>query len=232
MKNLDRRLLLLSGDWFIPYWGLIPIDAPIAERKRIQHVAQDAVRHIVGNATTYWTVDFSPVRQENTARFFMELVRKSRLGSGSHQVLEWVLEREIAGNDDSPTLWLFESLTESWISGSLAIQGADQRVYDQFISLAKQWYGTGPNIDLEEELATSTTEWDIYLRRLTPDIPTYLSDFARTQVEVPTNFKGFWISLQRLINEEDRLTIVSWYVGGARELVDPDFHVQIPGWMT
>jgi hypothetical protein len=84
---------------------------------------------------------------------------------------------------------------------------------------------------LEDALSSSTTVWDRFLRGLTPGLPTYLSDWATTNLHTPARFRRFWAHLFWTVPERDRQVFQKWLAAESRNLADPDFKLVLPDWV-
>lgn len=62
-----------------------------------------------------------------------------------------------------------------------------------------------------ENCIETDTEWDKYLRSLTPDLPTYCSDFAFDKLRID-EFMIFWQMVCKSLNSEQVDELISWYL--------------------
>lgn len=84
---------------------------------------------------------------------------------------------------------------------------------------------------LEAALLASNTPWDRFLRKATPDLPTYLSDWAMTRVRSPERFRSFWAQLFWTVSPMDRLCFKKWLEEEALKLAESSFSLVQPDWM-
>ena len=63
--------------------------------------------------------------------------------------------------------------------------------------------GNTPN--LEKALLLSNTDWDLYLRSLTEDQPTMLSDWLEIYSDRITSFKNYWFFLNLMATKIEEL---------------------------
>ena len=64
--ELDRLVLLLSADWFFPYWDLIGIFTNNKRKSLLSEGCREIVRQIMSTATRYWHTNFSEARVKET----------------------------------------------------------------------------------------------------------------------------------------------------------------------
>jgi hypothetical protein len=64
---VDQVVMLLSTDWFLPYWSLIGIEAD-EERLCVQKGCRQIVHEVMNGATDYYSVNFSYERLRATRR--------------------------------------------------------------------------------------------------------------------------------------------------------------------
>ena len=57
--ELDRLVMLLSADWFVPYWQLIGIFTDNKRKSLLRDECREIVPQIMSGATQYWYTDFS-----------------------------------------------------------------------------------------------------------------------------------------------------------------------------
>jgi len=84
---------------------------------------------------------------------------------------------------------------------------------------------------LDGALKASDTPWDRFLRNATPDLPTYLSDWAMVRLRKPERFRRFWAQLFWTVPQSDRRALKTWLREEALKLADPSFSLAEPDWM-
>src|SRR6516162_11289086 len=78
----DKAAMLLSTDWFGPYWSVIGIEADNA-KVCIQNGCRDIVRGFVGDAGDYYLINFSHDRIEGTREDLRLLIRNCKLNEAA-----------------------------------------------------------------------------------------------------------------------------------------------------
>jgi hypothetical protein len=220
----DLLILLLSTDWFFPFWSRLGIQ--IDESTAI--VVKNDCRRIIGEITNdlahYYDSDLSPQRKEGTfIQFTVVLERLKVTGAFSSAISEW-------GNmtqDELTAAWTFTRLTDNLISESAgdgrpdldpAIVARVKTVHDELA------YEEPEFLDL---CLTSRTSWDGRTRNLQPGLPTLLADtlvsFLRER-----QLRMLWDSLVQQLSGEQRKMLVTWYHNmakfrGMRDTLVPNF---------
>jgi hypothetical protein len=109
---VDRVVMLLSTDWFLPYWYLIGIDA--SEPKLcVQKGCRQIVHEVMNGATNYYHTNFSDERFRATRQSICDLTRKCRLGESSEMSLEDLVDSRPEHEQFYKSAWLFWMLANN-----------------------------------------------------------------------------------------------------------------------
>jgi len=73
---LDPLIMLLSTDWFLPYWKEIGIDIIESKKPCIQKGCREIAARMLGSAQTRYVSDFSEARLRETESDFLELLQR------------------------------------------------------------------------------------------------------------------------------------------------------------
>jgi hypothetical protein len=230
----DKVLMLLSAEWFAPYcksFGLVLTDD---EQALVQRAARNAVRSFMGGTDTYWNIDLSQQRVARTVHSFSKALRDSGLSSTAvTQMLDLFAEKQTDVEAVATTLWLFSALSDQLISSNST--GSRPEVSANTLRVVRSmWQASARDAASEEFERTalaSQSEWDRYLRSLTPDLPTYLSDWAAQNLKNADRFQRFWAQLFWITSATDRRILQNWYQAEAGKLADPSFSPMLPQWM-
>lgn len=211
---VDKLAMLLSTDWFFPYWRLVGIEVP--KKVEFQSGCREIVRGFVKQATSYYNIDFSEERCESTRGAFRRLsVRVGFEGDGKES--GWKLE--LASLDDrhqlETTAWLFSTVRKTL----LADENLEKNIREALQEVNKARLNM-PNFgDLCLE---SQSEWDVYIRSLTPELPNSLADWVKVGLLASLELSrvlGQLDSTQRRVLGKKFKTAVKQVTGG--EVVDP-----------
>lgn len=211
---VDKIAMLLSTDWFFPYWKLVGIEVP--KKGEFQAGCREIVRGFVKQATSYYNIDFSEERFEATRGAFRKL--SVRVGfQGDNKESGWKFE--LASLDDRHQLetasWLFNSVRER-----LLADGDLERKVRETLQEVKETHSNMPNFG--QLCVESQSEWDAYIRSLTPELPNSLADWVAVSL-IPS--LELWQVLRHLNSTQRRVLgekfkiAVKQVTGG--EVVDP-----------
>lgn len=234
--GFDEPLMLLSSDWFLPYWAIFGLFLDASQKHTIQHAAQVSVQDFMRGTDVYWDISFDEQRERKTKKNFVDdLTRKGIQPETSTRLVNALTS---AINNDSrdvaTTIWLFQMICEMLrekdhgISAELLDFEILQKLRQE---LNSQKEAVAP-IDFESVAFESETEWDKNLRAMTPDLPTFLSDFANSNLQTASEFKLLWCSLANKLSNHQRKSLVAWLIAESRKLADPGFEFELPTWMS
>src|SRR5579864_6586554 len=231
----DRLAMLLSADWFAPYWRHFGIVLSEAECALVRQAAREVTRRLIGSVYLYWNIDFSEQRITDTKRSFADRVKAAGIAeAGREQILELLDDKTREQDEAATTLWLFGALLDQLSSGSPSAN-PPHIADDALRTIGSLWANRSSTMDVSDQLEravlSASTEWDRYLRNLTPDLPTYLSDWASNRLRKPDDVRRFWAELFWVIPANDRLRLRRWLESESAKLADPGFVVISPGWM-
>ena len=230
--DIDKVAMLLSADWFAPYWSAAGLVVSPEEQSKGQRAARAVVRDLMKGVEVYWSVDFSDRRVSATQKRLFAGLRSSGIDARVIDQISAVMRKQ-AENDGSvsTSLWLFGALCDQLCSASV-----DARLDQNIVRVVRAlWRGSKNNsverIELENALRASNTSWDRYLCGLTPDLPTYLSDSASALFVNRERFQRFWASLYWMVPQRERRALLCWLEMEAGKLADASFSVRAPEWM-
>lgn len=214
---LDQLIMLLSTDWFKPYWPILGLCLDDSEKELIQKGCREIVSQIIGGAKEYWLAIFSTGRREETRSLFDSLIGDSRAASVLvNAAAEWT---DIS-DEDMKASWLFDSLTDELVSGETN-ESLELHFDIRSVVLEKRPDRTSLEVDFRELCEKSGSKWDRYTRQLTPTLPTYLADSLFSFLTAQ-RFKSLWLSLSGSLTPEQRDELISWYRAVAKSRVHRD----------
>jgi len=224
---IDNVVLLLSTDWFMGYWHLIGLEASENVRKNVQAECRQIVSQIMGGASGLYERSYEERRQLETVRLLREALNKSNVGDTFSARMEDILYGPVANDKDKKAAgflgWRTEDIqrgkytaAECWLSPELTRK------------ISENWLATTVNVPGFEALnLASTSKWDVYIRSLTPDLPTMLSDFVSAAIIRPWHFVMFWTSID--LTGDERSELRGWYKYIANKAKIHDF--RLPSWI-
>jgi hypothetical protein len=235
-KKFDEYLMLLSADWFLPHWERLSLIFDPKQKAQIQLAAQDTVREFMQGADIYWNTSFEEARLQRTQVGFVERLKKGGIQVAGIDRLLAVLDEagKVGDREVETTIWLFGMISEMWEQGDAGVSSAslDAQVAQILKGELETRRDQAAQIDFEPIALSSKTPWDMELRGLTPDLPTFVSDFANVHFQVGDEFKLLWCGMASKLNPEQRKSLLDWYVTESRKLADPGFEYRLPRWMA
>jgi len=212
----DELIMLLSTDWFFDQWLTIGIEIDEHKRRMIQIGCREIVRQIISTANDYWRVSFSDDRLENTRNMFTNLLRKSEASSSVISKISALASGSEIHSIDSSTKWALLHFTEL-----IALDSSET----EKISLAPEtkakitavWY-KWEIVDCENSSTKPISEWDRYVRDLTPDLPSRLCEYLRQDLLGKMKFEFLWEFVHRSLTIAQRSELFECYRMLARSL--------------
>src|SRR5262249_29875591 len=187
----------------------------------------------------YWSVNFNDRRIHETRTQF----RKALIGSGFS--LGQVAEIQSVGdltsdsdqqNESDKLVWLFYCCTDELFridDSSVTKQPLPPDDLAKVLEVYVRARDAESYLDaLEVRLGESKTSWDIYLRSLTPDLPTYLSDWLAVVLRGRLAFPRYWAELRNQLSPQSANRLAHWYLTEAKKRSHPDLKVVLPPWMS
>ena len=231
----DMAAMLLSADWFGDRWASLGLVVTPNERALVQGAAREAVRKFMDAKAVYWGINFSPERIRASVESFTNQLLKGGLARATVGQLSDLTSGSSRQESDAAatSIWLYTALTDQLTSADSPEVPPDLSP-DALRSIVALWQAStheDAGIELERSALDSASEWDCYLRELTPDLPTYLSDWVTNKLERPERFRRFWAQLFWVLAASDRQALIRWYPSEAKKLADPGFGPVLPQWM-
>ena len=205
--ELDKLVMLLSSDWFFPYWDLIGIFTNNKRKSLLSEGCREIVRQIMSTATQYWHTNFSEARVKETRAMLDALIKRCDLEQVNANRIASLISTEDSHVDEG-TRWLIVCMTEQLLDGTatapldVAITEGLRRVGDERINLDE--------IDLKECCLNSPSTWDRYLRNATPDLPAMLADYV-SAIASNSEFELLWGFINVNLTAKQRHELLSWY---------------------
>ena len=217
--RIDQIVMLLSTDWFFDYWGTIGLAISHQERRTIQEGCRNIVKQIMGSAKDYYLTVFSNTRLNQTRSMFNALLGNVRLGEGAINRINLLTSAEADPRLDDGLRWLLTHITDLLLDESPLIKQHElnpaikqrlQNVCDQ------SGLFDSDTVDFEELCLDSRSEWDEYVKNLTPELPTTLSDYLEAEILRGDRFEIIWTTIQTEVSPTEQQELMSWYRAVAR----------------
>lgn len=208
--RVDYLIMLLSTDWFIPHWSEIGLELDEKEKRAIQSECREIVKEFMGDAQSYYLIDFSANRTQKTFSALAELLE--RFGVKAEVIDEWWSSESQAGLSSSRMLRM---LTKDLFSTNTT----DDHPAPDF-SIRAEILEASAEYDLSlGELAqietASQSTWDLHLQGLFDGLTTVLSDCVRVAV-TERRLRALWSRISERLSEEQLQQLISWYRADAK----------------
>jgi hypothetical protein len=168
---VDQVVMLLSTDWFLPYWSVVGIDAS-EQKVCVQKGCRQIVHEVMNGATNYYHINLSDERLQATRQSIRDLARKCRVGESSEMSLEDLVDSRPEREQFYKGAWLFRTL-----ANHLANDDQLDPTTKLVLERTRRKHAVMDDIDFQQLCSRSNSAWDNYSRSLTPELPTSLADF-------------------------------------------------------
>jgi hypothetical protein len=217
--NLDKTVMLLSADWFLPRWSLFGIDVGRSQKAVLQQGFQEVVRYIMLGALEYWLTDFSKERIEKTKSMFYAVLTRAPFPQYALDTIKTLIGESALLELDDRTRWLLVSITQQVDDENLR---AESKVPSESLSVVRQLVRRWKQNDLDrgnlcEACLSSQSSWDTYLRNITPDLPAMLADYA-LGLSTQRKFLSLWHAINTELSHQQRIALFDWYRSAAERL--------------
>jgi DNA-directed RNA polymerase specialized sigma24 family protein len=170
--SVDNVAMLLSTDWFFPYRSLIGIEVE-SQKDCVQNGCREIVQRFIGSAAEYYHCDFSSERLEETRRLMLALANKCGLCGVVQEAISGLVANDPERKQSSTNGWLFSVVADK-LATDRELDTATRIVLQEM----RSENSPGAEIRFERIGTESVTNWDKYIRSLTPEIPSTLANFV------------------------------------------------------
>lgn len=216
----DCCCMLLSTDWFAPYWGTLGLRSGTREQRlELRSRLQRVVKGLIGNAASYFEISFEPARLAATRESLLSEAR-SLLSAGDMELLERLVDRVgFVSASENSTLSLLHTICQLIASSSEAL---DRDMSKEGAELFRTHFSEQSDaIEIIYDAAReSTTPWDEYVRSLTPDLPGFLPDFLTQDWMIAQDFLITWSRVRSRIAPKDLGVLIQLIGDTAEHLVE------------
>lgn len=214
----DSLIMLLSSDWFLPFWREVGIEVDHASKTAIQEGCRAIVRRFIGDAESYYHIDLREERWRATNSVFIHLLESV----GALNLLSVVDWRDSPSDDLSTGIMLWALTDDSLMSGE---EGGTPALNDV---IRFQIFGLSARCDVDPDKfdqisIQSTSSWDRYLASLFEELPDALDTKACFAVK-QRRLSSLWSRICERLSGQQKDDLLCWYksVCKARNIpVDP-----------
>jgi hypothetical protein len=223
----DYLVLLLSTDWFLPYWTEIGIDITDDEKVGIQRGCRQIIDEILDGADSFYLASFSEERKQMTESKLLALLR------------QWGAEREMAATCNE---WRNLSHGELSAVVQCAMLNAEVPSADgsgevpclEFairVEVVKAWEAHSLKASVFRDICLgSKTTWDLRTQKLLTSPRTLVNQLWRVLLD--HRFRAFWTDLQKRLSSQQLQELVSWYRAMVKEKAHEDRPDLIPSYIS
>jgi hypothetical protein len=228
-RNLtDYPIMLLSTDWFLPYWAELGIHLDDHPKKvRIQQGCREILDQILSGYKSYYRRQDSSDRKCEAASRFLTLLRDCHAEMEMSEANEeWanLSHQKLypAFNYWSHTIDLVQGrVQESGLALSAPIKGEVVKAWEQ-CHMDEPGF---PDICWK-----SKSPWDTYTQTLLTN-PKTLANILNSVLR-ERNFKAFWIHLRQRLTREQVEDLLSWYRAMTVNKLHEDRPDLVPSYMV
>ena len=208
----DLLILILSTDWFLPFWSYIGIETEDLTAIAVKNSCREIIGEITDSLEHYYDSDLSPQRRQRTFLRFTDRLEGLKVREAfSNATSEWANMT----HDELTASWIFTRLTTDLISGN----GGDGRpnLDRAIITAVKAAHEMAEDEEPEflNLCLTSRTPWDRNTRNLQPGLPTMLAD-TLISLRRERRLKMIWSAVVPKLSEDQRGLLITWYHDMAR----------------
>lgn len=208
----DKLLLLLSTDWFAPYWPSIGLWVNRGNKNEIQRLLRHEARRVfIGG--TYWQADFEVARLEETNTALLSAFEECRESQAKKRLIA-LINPEISSQELAKDVWLLSTMTE------MLANSGDESLPTELVNAVRLVWGRAQigAISWRDICENASTEWDVAIKSLTPDLHCWLADFVAVEIKDLDAFGLFWSDFRKLQTEKMVNALKDWYRATAHAL--------------
>jgi hypothetical protein len=222
----DYLILLLSTDWFLPYWTEVGIDIPQDKRIGVQQGCREIINEMLGGLDKFDLVDFSDNRRRVTESRFPALLSR------------WNVELEVSMTWKEWANLTHKELTAVVLCARLNSQVASADVagiaphleFTIRAEVVKTWEEHALKADVFQDVCLSSkTAWDIRTQKLLVSSKTLVNQLWR--VLLNRRLRAFWADLRERLTPSQFQELISWYRAMINASTNQDGTVLLPAYV-
>jgi hypothetical protein len=167
----DKFAMLLSTDWFTPYWALIGLDA--GNHVCLQQGCREIVKQLIGSEENYYLISFADDRLSATRDAVTALGQVCKLSGQAAASIDAVCAPRRERDEEQTSAWMLTGVTLQTLTQDDELTPAIREILQR----SREAFAFDSEV-LGDSCKKSPTEWDAYIRQLTPELPCSLGDFV------------------------------------------------------
>ena len=206
---LDKLTMLLSTDWFFDYWDIVGLDIDRPRRLCIRNGLRDIVQEFMSGRPEYWLISFSNERLENTFSVLRKTLKRCGVEDSIVERITLLIDK-CDQSGDTFSQALIAHITELLANNDGALPPLESSLQRTVSEMWRQYGYSDPEL-FDQLCLESKSDWDRYIRSLTPDLPTMTSDFIMLDMVAPKKVKLLWTSIESVLPPDKRIKLLNWY---------------------
>jgi hypothetical protein len=220
-RNLtDYLVMLLSTDWFLPYWAEIGIHiADESKKAAIQQGCRGILDRILSGSKDYYKRQDSPDRKRETTSAFLTLLRAC---NAEAEVSEASEEWGTLSHEKLYPAFTYWSHTIDLVQGRARESGLtlSASIKEEVVRAWEKCHMHEPGFP--DICQRSESAWDAYTQTLLNG-PRTLANILNSVLR-ERNFKSFWNQLRQQLAAQQVEELTAWY----RAMTKAELHVDRP----
>ena len=226
LNMTEYLVLLLSTDWFLPYWTEIGIDIDEGKKVVIQQGCRQIIDQLVADDNSTFVRSFSGHLRQEAESKFLALLRR------------WKAEPEV-----SETFREWENLSHRELTAVVecarlnvevpSADGSGNVPYLEFTiraEVVKAWEAHGLKASVFRDICLSSkTTWDLRTQKLLSSPRTLVNQLWRVLLD--HRLRAFWADIQTHLSSQQRQELVSWFRAMVRAKAQEDRPDLIPSYI-
>ena len=204
---VDYLIMLLSTDWFGPYWSTIGVNVLGTVSAPLRAGCRQLVKQILSGEESYYVISFSDRRKAETRAAFDRLM----LECGIPEDVRKIPDKWAALTDDElKSAWICNDFIADVLSSK--IRGDDLQLDSRIVgklAVARKNYYIQP-YEFSKICLDSPSIWDGYTRGLTPGQPTLLADNLASVLEY-LRLEELWNSVRDSLTLTEKSNFLNWF---------------------
>lgn len=213
--------MLLSTDWFLPYWSAIQIEVAEGTKRFVQQRCREITKHFIGDAEEYYHISFAQNRLDETTADFLALFAEANFPT---KTAEHVRQLMAIDHDSNTARWMITMTTKMLVTGHRDLPAGKPipQLAPETVSVLAEWNKRQPAwFDFGRLCLNSTSEWDKYISALTPRTPAALESYLQAGLITEIKFRDLRATFGSMTDAEKK-NLREWYVEVSRKLTGAD----------
>lgn len=209
--RVDGLSMLLSSDWFASAWQVCGLSSPESVRQQVQTGCRKIVVNLLAGENSYWDVEFSDARRRITEQHFFDCLARCRTVPRDIGILRQVIKEESSCVELECDRNLVSTLLALLVSEYPRDVGVRDDVSSNIFDVVSRSlnYPSG-SIDLKSIAKQADSEWDVWLNKITEDVPRFLVNVSQDIYDACDGFSRSWATINGKLSVDEQEALVRW----------------------